>query len=591
MKKNQNALAKEKGFVHLRRLAWVALVCTAILLLSLWIGSLLPAGTSRKITLWIQSLIRGVNPEADINNGEASGFLVDLSLIEGEDYYTGSIIKVTATAQPEGTHLGDVNITAKNDEIAKTEGNTLILGKYGTTTVTITAKDNPLLKQKITINSLGQDPKTVEELDVGENQITLMQGESAQIVLNNGFLDPRFTEIEFSLPEKLELNGDTLFAKEEGEIIITYTLGDLSANQTVKILPVTDIEVPVSLNPKNDLSFVVGEDILIENLIYDDSVLSESCHMEIIDTDADLVYIYPSESKALALKEGTAQIRVISNFDESIFVDVFFEIVPQKATAFILKGDSFISFYENEYYYTLQTEWGDQISSDDITWSVKGNATVSPEGKLTPTGLGKIWLSATVVRDGLSYTANKEISVRLYSDFYGFVRKIAGHFSLFALLGLGLGAVCLLTTKPKWLSPLYAAATGTVAAGISEMFQLPIFSSGRYATTIDFFVDFMGVCLGIAVFWIIAAIIFLFDYFLSGGNYMRIIRKMSFASLKPIGKQANATNRNSTENDRKATLKADKTQRAQSRETIKEDTPSCDFKPEKEDKNSDNSSA
>ena len=115
--------------------------------LVIFISSLLSASASSKITLWIQSIIKGVSPEADIEKGEASGLAVDLELFEGTDFYTDSKIKVVATAQPKGSYLGEIVIETQNEDIARVENGFVVLGKFGKTSLTITAKENPLLKK------------------------------------------------------------------------------------------------------------------------------------------------------------------------------------------------------------------------------------------------------------------------------------------------------------------------------------------------------------------------------------------------------------------------------------------------------------
>lgn len=537
MKKDRKVFINNKYYPHLRRFAWVALVCTVVMALVIFISSLLSASASSKITLWIQSIIKGVSPEADVEKGEASGLAVDLELFEGEDFYTDSKIKVVATAQPKGSYLGEIVIESKNEDIAKVENGFVVLGKFGKTSLTITAKENPLLKKSISVTSLGQNPQTITSLEVAQESLTLTQGESAEIILNGGYFNPSLAEIEFSHPDVLTLYGDTLFAENEGEVTVTFKVGEFSAQQTYTVLPNLTPLPPVVITAKSDLEFCVDDTITLSDLIDGDEVIVDSCRIEFVKGNADSLYIYPSMNKATATAEGEVRIKIISNIDESVFVEIPLEITPKKSTAFILKGESFVSYYGDAYTYVLQTEWGDALSSDEVTWSVSGNARISKSGKLTPLGLGKIKITATVVYDDLTYTVHKTVTVRLYNDFYGFVRKIAGHFSMFAILGFGLAGVCFLLTKPKWLSPLYALSLGAIAAGISEMFQLPIFSEGRVASGVDVLVDFMGVCLGVALAFVVLGIWFLIDYLISGGKCIKTMSKMSIFSLLPMSKQ------------------------------------------------------
>ena len=171
---------------------------------------------------------------------------------------------------------------------------------------------------------------------------------------------------------------------------------------------------------------------------------------------------------------------------------------------------------------------------------------MSENGKLQPLGLGKIKINATITINDETFVAQKVVNVRLYNNFYGFVRKIAGHFSLFAILGLCLAGTFCLLVKPKWLFPICTLGTGAIIAGFSEMFQLPIFSDGRVATGVDVLVDFLGACLGFGVALIVVGVWHLIDHFCCKGQCFKTMHSMSFASLKPLSKQLNTISTDDT---------------------------------------------
>lgn len=78
-----------------------------------------------------------------------------------------------------------------------------------------------------------------------------------------------------------------------------------------------------------------------------------------------------------------------------------------------------------------------------------------------------------------------------------FMRKLVGHYLLFAVLGVGLGVSFYLISKHRYLFGVYALAVGVVIAVISEVLQLPVFTTGRVFTLEDIGIDILGVLSGL----------------------------------------------------------------------------------------------
>lgn len=85
------------------------------------------------------------------------------------------------------------------------------------------------------------------------------------------------------------------------------------------------------------------------------------------------------------------------------------------------------------------------------------------------------------------------------AEFRMLVRKGLGHFGLFTILGFGLMFTYFLLLKPRWLSAVVSIAAGFTIAGVSELFQLPLFTTGRYASWTDIGIDTLGVVTGMAI--------------------------------------------------------------------------------------------
>ena len=127
--------------------------------------------------------------------------------------------------------------------------------------------------------------------------------------------------------------------------------------------------------------------------------------------------------------------------------------------------------------------------------------------------------------------AEHRVVVRMYDDFYGFVRKVAGHFSLFALLGFGFAAVWMLLGKPKWATPIFALLCGVGMAGLSEVLQLPVFSQGRCASYVDVLLDSAGVALGVALFWLVWGVLVGLNKLIGHGGLGKVAKRMGWRSL------------------------------------------------------------
>ena len=89
------------------------------------------------------------------------------------------------------------------------------------------------------------------------------------------------------------------------------------------------------------------------------------------------------------------------------------------------------------------------------------------------------------------------------------MRKLIGHFMLFAVIGFGLASTFLLFIKPRAIALPLSVATGFGLAVVSEALQLPAVTTGRYATWSDVLIDFFGSTLGVVAALIIFAIILL----------------------------------------------------------------------------------
>lgn len=93
---------------------------------------------------------------------------------------------------------------------------------------------------------------------------------------------------------------------------------------------------------------------------------------------------------------------------------------------------------------------------------------------------------------------NLNASVPFFGSYRLFMRKLIGHFLVFAVLGAGLSASSFLLIKPRAAYPVIGILLGFIIAVLSETLQLPIFTSGRVASWSDVGIDMLGLLCGIA---------------------------------------------------------------------------------------------
>ncbi|MBP5193976.1 MAG: VanZ family protein, partial [Clostridia bacterium] len=131
------------------------------------------------------------------------------------------------------------------------------------------------------------------------------------------------------------------------------------------------------------------------------------------------------------------------------------------------------------------------------------------------TGFGTTTITATTTDGENATTASLTLTVEKarfsdrVSDYFLVIRKAIGHFGAFFVLGL-FGAVAYLFFARKGAAAKTAAfvlcvAAGFAVAGITEICQLPVFTSGRYCSFSDVLLDFNGYALAATIVFAVYA--------------------------------------------------------------------------------------
>lgn len=113
---------------------------------------------------------------------------------------------------------------------------------------------------------------------------------------------------------------------------------------------------------------------------------------------------------------------------------------------------------------------------------------------------------AHTTADVINTVKPETITVQNFDSFASFLRKFAGHFSLFAVTGVFVTwSVFRLFPLKKWIKISISLGHGLVLAFLSEFIQ--IFVSGRSGNFVDVGIDFGGYFLGLIFTFLILILV------------------------------------------------------------------------------------
>ncbi len=219
------------------------------------------------------------------------------------------------------------------------------------------------------------------------------------------------------------------------------------------------------------------------------------CHIVFRDEESKSVARVESRMRVYRkVNKGVCNLELVSVFDENIRIKVKLIFQGYTPTEMKVLGNRRLTLLQTVYY---SVDFGNiMLNEKAVTWSiVEGEEIASLEGsKLTAKNLGKVVLRAQSVYYP-EFCEDVEIEIHLFNNFYSFVRKIVGHFSLFAILGMGY-FICsfFFLKKRRWASLLIAPFGVLTIAGLTELVQL--YTPGRYGTLYDIFINFSGGLVG-----------------------------------------------------------------------------------------------
>lgn len=561
--------SQRKYFKGLRALALTALFCTIALTLFIWGEALTPgdksAIQSEKVSDNIQSAMKSDEPAPPVS--AVTGFEVTKVVRNGKEidtdkYYIGDKVRLSVSVLPENADTSDLYFVAGNDakDLSVSEDGEVEFTSWGWRRVLVKSRKNPsvILFDK-QLNCTGVNPDavtsisaTIRKVGTAKDTDVLQIGDEyvLGIFTDNG-LETSTTETRLFINGKKTRENENLYflpAKQffypraEGTVHLKFEYAGKTAEKTVTVVPgkippaaFTFTNNRVTKNTDGSFSLTMEKGEHIKNIIKELGFSPLNKDDKIDDNSAVYFDYETSNGKIVncaaynlhAYKPGTATITYTSLYDKNIKATLHVTVPDVVDGLTVVAPDRCVKGGKID----LTAYTGGNVTKN-VKWEVvKGEGSIDENGVFTSDKSGKVTVRATYVgRPDL--TVEKTITVSVFDTFHTLIRKGLGHFSLFLVLGFGLFGTFFLLIKPRWVSLPLSLLSAFVVAGISEMFQLPVFTSGRYATWPDVAIDFLGALSGIGIAVVAVSIVGFIWFKAKPESFKNMKNEFSFLTFK-----------------------------------------------------------
>lgn len=571
---------QRKYFKGLRALALTALFCTIALTLFIWGEALTPgdksAIQSAKVSDNIQSAMKTDEPAPPVS--AVTGYVVKSVRRDGkvltdvDHYYTGDVLELGVKCLPENADTSKLYFERGFDEpenyINVEENGEVTLSKWGYHRVVVKSKDNPdNVLYDLKIYNEGVNPDKVKgikaEIHLGSELVEAVDGIITLKTCEEYFLsvtaetDDEYngygvSTIETKIlidGEKFNNDGKIFFlpAKQwfyplkptDGDLELKIKLGDKTVSQKIRIVEGSRPEATGFIFDDNNkrvsgkngsFSLTMKKDehlVITSQLGFRAENASKGAPSNIISKSSDTNVVNASTTHLHAYKPGTATITYFSIYDNTITATLHVTVPDVVDGLTVVAPDRCVKGGKID----LTAYTGGNVTKN-VKWEVvKGEGSIDENGVFTSDKSGKVTVRATYVGHP-DLTVEKTITVSVFDTFHTLIRKGLGHFSLFLVLGFGLFGTFFLLIKPRWVSLPLSLLSAFVVAGISEMFQLPVFTSGRYATWQDVAIDFLGALSGIGIAVVAVSIVGLIWFKAQPESFKNMKNEFSFLTFK-----------------------------------------------------------
>lgn len=561
--------SQRKYFKGLRALALTALFCTIALTIFIWGEALTPgdksAIQSAKVSDNIQSAMKTDEPAPPVS--AVTGFEVTKVVRDGKEidtdkYYIGDKVRLSVNVLPENADTSDLYFVAGKDaqDLSVSEDGEVEFTSWGWRRVLVKSRKNPsvILFDK-QLKCSGVNPDTVTSISATIRKVGATE-DTDVLQIGDEYVLGIFTDngLETSTAEtRLFINGEKtreneylyflpakqfFYPRAEGTVDLKFEYAGKTAKKTVTIVPgkippasFTFTDSRVTKNTDGSFSLTMEKGEHIKNIINELGFSPLNKDKEIDDNCAVYFDYETSNGKIVncaaynlhAYKPGTATITYTSLYDKNIKATLHVTVPDVVDGLTVVAPDRCVKGGKID----LNAYTGGNVTKN-VKWEVvKGEGSIDKNGVFTSDKSGKVTVRATYVgRPDL--TVEKTITVSIFGTFHTLVRKGLGHFSLFLILGFGFFSTFFLLIKPRWASLPLSLLSAFVVAGISEMFQLPIFTSGRYATWPDVAIDFLGALSGIGIAVVAVSIVGLIWFKAQPESFKNMKNEFSFLTFK-----------------------------------------------------------
>lgn len=573
--------SQRKYFKGLRALALTALFCTIALTLFIWGEALTPGDKSAiqsvKVSDNIQSAMKSDEPAPPVS--AVTGYVVKSVRRDGkvltdvDHYYTDDVLELGVKCLPENADTSKLyferGFDMPEDYINVEENGEVTLLSWGYRRVVIKSKDNPdNVLYDFKIYNEGVNPDRIKEiktkiflgndiLEADEDEIITLKTCEEYFLSVTAVTDDEYNGYGVSTIEteilidgtKFNNDGKIFFlpAKQwfyplkttDGDyLILEIKLGDKTVSQKIRIEKGSKPEATgfifdskrITKNDDGSFSLTMKKDehlVITSQLGFRAINESDGAPSNIISKSSDTNVVSADTTHLHAYKPGTATITYFSIYDNTITATLHVTVPDVVDGLTVVAPDRCVKGGKID----LTAYTGGNVTKN-VKWEVvKGEGSIDENGVFTSDKSGKVTVRATYVgRPDL--TVEKTITVSVFDTFHTLIRKGLGHFSLFLVLGFGLFGTCFLLIKPRWVSLPLSLLSAFVVAGISEMFQLPVFTSGRYATWPDVAIDFLGALSGIGIAVVAVSIVGFIWFKAKPESFKNMKNEFSFLTFK-----------------------------------------------------------
>lgn len=561
--------SQRKYFKGLRALALTALFCTIALTIFIWGEALTPgdksAIQSAKVSDNIQSAMKSDEPAPPVS--AVTGFEVTKVVRDGKEidtdkYYIGDKVRLSVNVLPENADTSDLYFVAGKDaqDLSVSEDGEVEFTSWGWRRVLVKSRKNPsvILFDK-QLKCSGVNPDTVTSISATIRKVGATE-DTDVLQIGDEYVLGIFTDngLETSSAEtRLFINGEKtreneylyflpakqfFYPRAEGTVDLKFEYAGKTAKKTVTIVPgkippasFTFTDSRVTKNTDGSFSLTMEKGEHIKNIINELGFSPLNKDKEIDDNCAVYFDYETSNGKIVncaaynlhAYKPGTATITYTSLYDKNIKATLHVTVPDVVDGLTVVAPDRCVKGGKID----LTAYTGGNVTKN-VKWEVvKGEGSIDENGVFTSDKSGKVTVRATYVNRP-DLTVEKTITVSVFDTFHTLIRKGLGHFSLFLVLGFGLFGTFFLLIKPRWASLPLSLLSAFVVAGISEMFQLPVFTSGRYATWQDVAIDFLGALSGIGIAVVAVSIVGLIWFKAKPESFKNMKNEFSFLTFK-----------------------------------------------------------